>query len=239
MPKGITYLQEEGDNFLDELEEILPASATGWERVAEIHLSRYPDQHCSVDSLKRKFKELHIIKKIPTGDPLCLPAVCRAKHLRYLIIDKMDASDLNEYNSEVEEDDAGEGEDDSGDERASFLVRGGSVGSAEDDEALGLGLDIEDSGNEEGRRNGRSEGGSERGRLSRALVTAASEGGDVRGFSRPSSRASVTATSEVLKELDPVVFGRAALPGDGVIAKLPLTSFTVSYSSFYKQNMGK
>ena len=191
-------------------------------------MSRYPNQQHSVGSLKRKFKELHY-KKIPTGDPLCLPAVRRAKRLKYLIIDKMDASDLNENDSEVEEDGAGEG----------FMVRGGSVGSAEDDEALGLGLDIEDSGNEEGRRNGRSEGVSERGRLSRALVTAASEGGDVRGFSRPSSRVSVTATSEVLKELDPVVFGRAALPGDGVIAKLPLTSFTVSYSSFYKQNMGK
>ncbi len=65
MPKGITYSQEEVDNFLDELE-----------RVAEIHLSRYPDQQRSVDSLKRKFKELHN-KKIPTGDPLCPPAVRR------------------------------------------------------------------------------------------------------------------------------------------------------------------
>jgi hypothetical protein len=37
---------------------------------------------------------------------------------------------------------------------------------------------------------------SERGQLSRASVTAASEGGDVGGFSRPLSRASVTAASE-------------------------------------------
>jgi hypothetical protein len=71
------------------------------------------------------------------------------------------------------------------------------VESDEEDEALGLGLDIEDdSRNEEGRRNGRGEGVSERGRLSRASVTAASEGGDVGGFSRPLSRASVTAASE-------------------------------------------
>jgi hypothetical protein len=72
-----------------------------------------------------------------------------------------------------------------------------SVESDEDDEALGLGFDIEDnSRNEEGRRNGRGEGVSERGGLSRVSVTAASEGGDVGGFSWPSSRASVTAASE-------------------------------------------
>ena len=155
MPKGITYSQEEVDNFLDALEEILPVTATGWERVAEIHLSRYPDQQRGIDSLKRKFKELHN-KKVPTGDPLCPPAIRRAKRLKYSIIDKMDASDLNEeYDSGVEEHGAGEGEDDrSGADAASFLVRGGSVESNEDDE--GLGLDIEDdSRNEEGRRNGR------------------------------------------------------------------------------------
>ncbi len=108
----------------------------------------------------------------------------------------MDASNLNEYDSGVEEDGTREGEDDrSGDEAASFLVRVGSVGSAEDDEALvGFGLDVEDNGNEEGKRNERSEGAGERGQLSRAPVAAASEDGDdVRGFSRPSSRASSSA----------------------------------------------
>ena len=181
MPKGFSYSQEEVDNFLDELEEIIPVTATAWERVAELHLSRYPDRQRSVDSLKRKFKELHN-NKVPTGDPLCPPAVRRAKRIRYLIIDKMDASDLNEYNSEVGEDGTGEGEDDrSGDESASFLVRGGSVGSTGDDEAfVGLGLDVEDNGNEEeGRRSERSEGAGEGARQSGASV-----------HSRPSSRAS-------------------------------------------------
>ncbi len=84
-------------------------------------MSKYPlNQQHSVDSLKRKFKELHN-KKIPTGDPLCPPAIRRAKRVRYLIIDKMDASDLNEYDSEVEDDGAREGENDSGDEWASFF----------------------------------------------------------------------------------------------------------------------
>ena len=158
------------------MEEIIPVTATAWERVAELHLSRYPDRQRSVDSLKRKFKELHN-KIVPTGNPLCPPAVRRAKRIRYLIIDKMDASDLNEYNSEVGEDGTGEGEDDrSGDELASFLVRGGSVGSTGD-----LGLDDEDNVNEEeeGRRSERSEGAGEGARQSGASV-----------YSRPSSRAS-------------------------------------------------
>ncbi len=55
---------------------------------------RYPDLKQSVDSLKRKFKELHN-KKIPPGDPLFPPAVCQAKRLRVEIIRRLDASDLN------------------------------------------------------------------------------------------------------------------------------------------------
>ncbi len=47
-----------------------------------------------MDSLKHKFKELHN-KRVPTGDPLCPPTLCRAKWIRRAIIYKMDASDLN------------------------------------------------------------------------------------------------------------------------------------------------
>ena len=62
--------------------------------VVETHSARYPDKGLSVDGLKRKFKELHI-KRIPTGDPHCPPAVRRAKQLRNAIIELMDGSDLN------------------------------------------------------------------------------------------------------------------------------------------------
>ena len=89
MPKGTNYSSEELDNFLDLVDEIFPISATQWDCVAELHLSRYPDKGRSVDSLKRKFKELHL-KRIPTGDPNCPPAVCRAKRLRRAIINLMD-----------------------------------------------------------------------------------------------------------------------------------------------------
>jgi len=102
MPKGLNYSQEEVENFLDIVEEILPMSPSAWERIAELHSSRYPDLKRSVDSLKRKFKELHS-KKVPTGDPVCPPVVRQAKQLRHMIIEKMDASDLNEPSSEEDE----------------------------------------------------------------------------------------------------------------------------------------
>jgi hypothetical protein len=107
MPKGFSYSKEEVDSFLDNVEEYLPISLTAWERVAEVHLSRYPDLNRTVDSLKRKFKELHN-KKNPTGDPLCPPAVCRANCLRVEIINRLDASDLNleEGEDSLEEGDA-------------------------------------------------------------------------------------------------------------------------------------
>jgi hypothetical protein len=94
MPKGTNYSAEELNNFLDLVDEIFPISETQWDRVAEHHMLGYPDKGCSVDSLKRKFKELHI-KRISTRDPDCPPAVHRAKRLRRAIIDLMDGSDLN------------------------------------------------------------------------------------------------------------------------------------------------
>ena len=107
MPNGFSYSTEEVESFLDLLEEYLPISLTAWERVAEVHLMWYPDLKWSVDSLKRKFKELHNNKN-PTGDPLCPPAVCRAKRLPVEIINRLDASDLNleEGEDSLEEGDA-------------------------------------------------------------------------------------------------------------------------------------
>jgi hypothetical protein len=63
-------------------------------KIAEHHLSRYPNRQCSVDSIKQKFKELYS-KKIPTGDPNCPQEVRCAKWLRRQIINSMNASDLN------------------------------------------------------------------------------------------------------------------------------------------------
>jgi hypothetical protein len=92
--KGFSYSTEEVDSFLDILEEYLPISLTAWKRVAEVHLTQYPNLKRTMDSLKRKFSELHN-KTISIRNPLCLPAVCRVKRLRVEIIGRLDASDLN------------------------------------------------------------------------------------------------------------------------------------------------
>jgi hypothetical protein len=107
MPKGFSFSKEEVDSFLDTVEEYLPISLTARKRVAEVHLMRYPNLNRTVNNLKSKFKELHN-NKIPTGDPLCPPAVHRAKHLRVEIINRLDASDLNyeEGDNSLEEGDA-------------------------------------------------------------------------------------------------------------------------------------
>jgi hypothetical protein len=91
--RGTIFSREEVSRFLDIIEEFLPLSSTQWERVGETHSGRYPGKGCTLDSLKRKFKELYG-KRIPTRDPHCPPAVCRAKQLRYAIIEWMDGSDL-------------------------------------------------------------------------------------------------------------------------------------------------
>ena len=88
MPRGVNFSREELDSFRDSVVDILPLSTTQWEGVVETHSARYPD------SLKSKFEELHL-KRIPTGDPHCPPAVRRAKQLRNAIIEFMDGSDLN------------------------------------------------------------------------------------------------------------------------------------------------
>jgi hypothetical protein len=42
IPKRFSYSKEEVDNFLNAIEEVLLILSTSWERVAEVHLSRYP-----------------------------------------------------------------------------------------------------------------------------------------------------------------------------------------------------
>jgi hypothetical protein len=129
MPKGFSYLKEELDSFLDTVEEYLPISLTAWERIAEVHLLRYPDLNWNADSLKRNFKELHN-KKNPSEDPICPPAVQWSKHLRVEIINRMDASDLN---LEEGEDSVEEGD-----------VTAANLGGGPEDDEVEDGLEEED-----------------------------------------------------------------------------------------------
>ena len=107
MTRGANFSYEELDSLLEIVEEVLPISATQWETVAGMHRLSYPNANRTVDSIKRKSKQLHNTK-IPTGDPVCPPAVRTAKRVRNAIINLMDSSDLNE--EEEEDDDEGGGE---------------------------------------------------------------------------------------------------------------------------------
>ncbi len=106
MLKGTNYSLDEVNNLLELIDEILPLSATQWENIAKHHMLRSPNRECSMDSIKRKFKELHS-KKICTGGPNSPQEDCRAKRIRREIIESMNSSDLN---SRTEEE--GSGSDD-------------------------------------------------------------------------------------------------------------------------------
>ncbi len=168
MAKSFSYSKEEVDSFLDTVEEYLPISSTAWERVAEVYLTWYPNLNWTADSLKRKFKELYN-KNIPTGDPLCPPAVRRVKHLRVEIINRLDVSDLN-----LEE---GEDSLEEGDTTAANLG-----GDCKDNE-------VED-GLEEEDKFSTAVVGEDIG-----TVVGGDEGGDDAAAARPSLRASVSSGS--------------------------------------------
>jgi len=104
LTRGANFSSEELDSLLELIEEVLPISATQWESVADLHRTRYPDAARTVDSIRRKFKQLHN-KKIPTGNPICPPAVRWAKRLRTAIIELMDSSDINGEDDDPPEDD--------------------------------------------------------------------------------------------------------------------------------------
>ncbi len=50
------------------VDEIVPMGNPEWDRSWKMHNSCYPNQDCTIESLKCKFKEL-TKKKMPTGDP--------------------------------------------------------------------------------------------------------------------------------------------------------------------------
>jgi len=128
MTRGANFSSEELDSLLELIEEVLPISATQWESVADLHRTRYPDAARTVDSIKRKFKQLHN-KKIPTGNPICPPAVRWAKRLRTAIIELIDSLDLNGDDDPPEESDARESmrssdsySDDSDEESSGLII---------------------------------------------------------------------------------------------------------------------
>jgi hypothetical protein len=91
MVRGPAFSLLEIGILLDEIEDVLPISASQWQHVAGTHIARFPEYNRNVLSLRRKFNDL-CNEKIPTGDPVCPPEVRRAKHLRRQIDQEMDAA---------------------------------------------------------------------------------------------------------------------------------------------------
>ena len=88
-------------HLLDIIKEMLPLSATEWERVADLHSEMYPANERTGESLRRKYRLL-AKKKIPTGDPACPEEVRRAKHIATMIVEKTEASSGDDNEDEDE-----------------------------------------------------------------------------------------------------------------------------------------
>ena len=78
----------------------LPIGSHEWEVVASQHNENFPDKEQTGPSLRRKFSQLHKVKK-PTGDPTCPAEVRYAKQIFRRIEQRADAS------AEIESDDLG------------------------------------------------------------------------------------------------------------------------------------
>jgi hypothetical protein len=64
--RGYKFTAPELEILAEAIEEIVPISATDWDKVWDEHKERFPDLNRTSDSLKRKFQEM-VRTKIPTG----------------------------------------------------------------------------------------------------------------------------------------------------------------------------
>ena len=83
--RGFKFTTGELEALAEAVEELVPISTTEWERVWDQHITRYPDQQRTLESLKRKFQEL-ARAKIKTGDPNMPRHICVAKRAYYAIV---------------------------------------------------------------------------------------------------------------------------------------------------------
>ncbi len=95
-------------NF-DAIDSIIPIGSGEWERVEVFHSVDFEDNGRTADSLKRKFRQLYLMKT-PTGDPNMPETVRRAKEINMRIREKsLVCIDCNETEEEEEEEEGGGG----------------------------------------------------------------------------------------------------------------------------------
>ena len=88
------YTDEEIKDLLQLIQDHLPISKSDWTEVVE-SLTAMGHVGRTVESVKRKFQELHR-KKAPTGDPSCPPNVLWAKRIHRMIGDRADVGNGDE-----------------------------------------------------------------------------------------------------------------------------------------------
>ena len=98
-PRARQSMQSRGQQFrineilslLETISTHLPIGSHEWEVVASQHNENFPDKERTGPSLRRKFSQLHKVKK-PTGDPTCPAEVRYAKQIFRRIEQRADAS---------------------------------------------------------------------------------------------------------------------------------------------------
>jgi len=109
--RSTNFSERELQSLLDTIESILPIGSGEWDRVMIEHSIDFQEQHRTMESLRRKFRDLHL-KKAPTGDPNMPATVRRAKEINLLIRQKslvcIDCNETEEEDEEEEKEEEGE-----------------------------------------------------------------------------------------------------------------------------------
>jgi hypothetical protein len=90
--RGPKFTIAEIESLLKVIDEIVPISNPKWERVWDRILSCYLQWEQTAESLRCKFQQL-AHKKMPTGDPTCLPYIRSAKLIYNKIVRATDDLD--------------------------------------------------------------------------------------------------------------------------------------------------
>lgn len=94
-PRGSGFGQAEVSLFLVIIERTLPLRSTVWQSVLTEHEQCFPQQSRPVETLQRKFTNLHQ-KKMRTGDHLMPDDVCNEKKIHQMMIRRGDISVADE-----------------------------------------------------------------------------------------------------------------------------------------------
>ena len=87
--RGFKFTAAMIEHLLKAIDEVIPIKNPNWERIWQEHSSHYSTKEWTTEQLKHKFQEL-ACRKVPTGDPNCLPYIRYAKQIYYKIVQATD-----------------------------------------------------------------------------------------------------------------------------------------------------